>query len=65
MAKKINILARYRLEKIVSELKEIQEDSKLNKIDTWNLGQAIGTIEQILWVQAKGDKKDDIFPTVP
>jgi len=49
----------------VSELKEIQEDSKLNKIDTWNLGQAIGTIEQILWVQAKGDKKDDIFPTVP
>lgn len=55
MAKRINILAKYRLKKVVSELKEIQKDSKLNKIDSWNLEQATGMVEQIL--QGSGPSK--------
>lgn len=64
MAKRINVLARYRLAKVVSELKEIQKDSKLNKIDTWNLDKATEMIEQILSVPIKGDPKDDVLSTV-
>ena len=48
MAKRINVLVKYRLKKVVSELKEIQKDSKLNKIDSWNLEEAANMIQQIL-----------------
>jgi hypothetical protein len=56
MAKRINILAKYRLKKVVAELKEIQKDSKLNKIDSWNLAQATEMIEQILEGSEKESK---------
>ena len=48
MAKRINVLAKYRLSKVVVEMKGILKDSKLNKIDAWNLVQATDMVEQIL-----------------
>lgn len=56
MAKRINVLAKYRLRKVVNELKDLQSDSKLNKIDAWNLNQATGIIEDIL----KGSEKENV-----
>lgn len=44
----LNILTRYRLGRVVTELKELQKDSKLNKIDAWDLEQATGMVEDIL-----------------
>lgn len=53
MARKgINVLTRYRLGKVVVELKDLQKDAKLNKIDAWDLSQATEIIESIL-----GEKK--------
>lgn len=48
MAKRINVLAKYRLGKVIAELKELQKDSKFNKIDEWDLSQATEMIENIL-----------------
>jgi hypothetical protein len=55
MAKRINVLAKYRLGKVVVELKELQKDSKFNKIDEWDLSQATDMIEKIL----EGKKTQD------
>ena len=52
MAKRMNVLTRYRLKKVVAELKDLQKDSKLNKIDAWDLTQATEMVESIL-----GEKK--------
>lgn len=51
----MNVLTRYRLSKVVAELKDLQKDSKLNKIDTWDLNQVTGMVEGIL----KGNKQED------
>lgn len=48
MPKRINILTKHRIRKVIIELREIREDSKLNKVDSWNLEQATETIMQIL-----------------
>lgn len=57
MPKRINILTKHRLRKVVIELREIHEDSKLNKIDSWNLEQATGTLVQILEESKNNDPK--------
>lgn len=59
MAKRINVLAKYRLGKVVAELKELQKDSKFNKLDEWDLSQATDMIEQIL----KGPVKQNVGQT--
>lgn len=48
MARRINVLTKHRLEKVESEMKEIYENSKLNKINAWNLQQAIDSVGLIL-----------------
>lgn len=62
MAKRMNILTIYRLKKVVAELKDLQKDSKLNKIDTWDLGQATGMIEDILKGSGKEGHADQATP---
>jgi len=48
MAKRLSTLTKFRLEKVVRELKEIQTDQTFNKIDLWNLQQATGMLEYVL-----------------
>ena len=57
MSKRINILTKHRIRKVVIELREIREDSKLNKIDSWNLEQATETLVQILEESENNDPK--------
>jgi hypothetical protein len=57
MAKRMNILTIYRLSKVVAELKDLQKNSKLNKIDAWDLNQATEMVEQILKGSAKKDEQ--------
>lgn len=57
MSKRINILTKHRIRKVVIELREIREDSKLNKIDSWNLEQATETLVQILEESENNDLK--------
>ncbi len=45
---RINALAKYRLERVLSELKSIQAESKFKKLDTWNLEQATEMIGQVV-----------------
>ena len=58
MPRKINVLAAYRLGKVVAELKELQKDSKFNKIDAWDLAQATEIVEKILQGKAPQDATD-------
>lgn len=48
MARKINALAKYRLDKILSELEELQAEVKLSKIDDYNLKTAAAAVRAIL-----------------
>lgn len=48
MAKRLSTLTKFRLEKVVRELKEIQTAHIFNKIDLWNLQQANQMLEFIL-----------------
>ena len=65
MAKRINILTRYRLERVIGELKEIRKDTKLNKIDDWNLTNIVESLEQILVIPSTKKKtKDDVLSSV-
>ena len=57
MPKRINILTKHRIRKVIIELREIREDSKLNRIDSWNLEQATETLVQILEESEKNDPK--------
>ncbi|MCK5615045.1 hypothetical protein KAR91_74975 [Candidatus Pacearchaeota archaeon] len=63
MSKRINILTKHRIRKVVIELREIREDSKLNKIDSWNLEQATETLVQILEESENNDPKPNGPPS--
>ena len=59
MARKgINVLTRYRLGKVVAELKDLQKDAKLNKIDAWDLSQATEMVEGILKEKKPQNQKE-------
>lgn len=45
---RLNVLVKYRLERVLSELKTIQGENKFKKLDAWNLREAMGMIEQVV-----------------
>ena len=48
MAKRLNALIKYRLEKVAAELEDIRQSHSFNKVDDWDLEQAGQMVGDVL-----------------